>query len=105
MNSQILYEIDHGSLWSLHTRFSHSNATIDDRQCIINLIRNKSNEKLRLSIKFALIRQALKSNLIQRLQSEIQPNKTSINKIKTNFKSLLYAFKYVNYKYLHRMNC
>lgn len=40
---------------------------VDDRERLVGLVWDQPNEELRLSIELALIRQALKSNLVKSL--------------------------------------
>lgn len=49
------------------TSFGHANSTINDRQCIVGLIRNNVDEELRLGIQLALVCQALETDFVQRL--------------------------------------
>lgn len=47
------------------TCFGHADTTINNGESFVSLVRNKAYEELRLSIKFALVSQALEPNLIQ----------------------------------------
>lgn len=53
----------------LHTCFGHANAAIDDAQGLVNLVRYKPDEHLRLPIQLAFVRKALEPNLVQCLRA------------------------------------
>jgi hypothetical protein len=51
----------------LFTCFCHANTTVNDGEGLVDLVRDDPNEELWLSFELALVRKALKSDLIQSL--------------------------------------
>lgn len=49
----------------LLTRFCHANTTVNDCESVVCLVRYNVDKEFRLSIKLALVSQALKTDLVQ----------------------------------------
>lgn len=73
------------------TWYGHSNAAVDDRQRLVHLTRNYPNKQLWLLIQLALIRQALITDLVQRLRPNPKAKWTLISLHQTNVSVGSYA--------------
>lgn len=54
----------------MHTCFGHADSTVNDGEGLVGLVRNNPDEKLRLSLKLALISQTLEPDLVQCLDKK-----------------------------------
>ena len=61
------------------TCFGHADSAINNGESIVGLIRNEPDEELRLSIKLALVSEALKSDFIQSLHKSKSKHNQSQN--------------------------